>query len=143
MKTLEPLGLNRTLLLSNQLVCFPPRPRTDASRGERVERRSTRSQTNKLPPPPPPLSELINRCRVPLSDKPGLPCQRAAGSPNAHTLCERKYARLLLAHHLLSVSLAEERVCVLTLVEGRCEDREVWQRDGSFLGMKEAGLVRS
>lgn len=74
----------------------------------------------------------------------GLSSLRAAGSPTLPDTCthsERKYARLLLTHHRLSVCLAEERMCVLTLVEGRCEDIEVWQRDGSFLGMKEAGLV--
>ena len=71
-------------------------------------------------------------------------CQRAAGSPtlpgHMHTHSERKYARVLLTRHRLSVSLAEERVCALTLAEGRREDIEVWQRDGSFLGMKEAGF---
>lgn len=81
----------------------------------------------------------------------GLSCQRAGESPtlprdmrthtHTHTRA-RVYTRVLLTHCRLLERLAEERACALTLAEGRREVIEVRQRDGSFLRMKEAGLMR-
>lgn len=64
-------------------------------------------------------------------------CQRAAGlsfSPptHAHGLSVNTHGPSL--HTTASRWVWQRRECVLTLAEGRCEDIEVWQRNGSFLG---------